>query len=635
MKVTNLDEYVRKGLFYQAVVEDGSDIIFIVDYAGLILYHNPSVEETLGHAPQSLIGKNFFDFILPHTLSQLRETFNRSTQKPYDESIEFQFLCKDNTYKYLEFNSINLRHKAGVEGLILDCRDITQRKKDAEELVRAQKAKEQFLANMSHEIRTPVNGISGMINLLMQATNEADRLQYLNAIKNSTESLKVIINDILDLSAIESGKLKFEKIGFSVKYQLSAVLDTFLYQSKDKGIDLNYTIEPEADIVLLGDPARLNQILINLVSNAVKFTHIGEISIYVRAVKEDHLGKHIQFQVRDTGVGISAQKIHHIFDSFTQADASVTRRYGGTGLGLTIVKELVEMQKGHIEVASQESIGTTFTFVIPYEPGTDNDLVQPKSSDFEKTLKHSLKGLRVLLVEDNEVNRLYAQSILNKWDCITESAENGHMAYEMCKTQDYNVVLMDVQMPIMDGYEATRKIRALPEQKYRELPIIALTANAIKGDVDRCREAGMDDYVSKPFHPETLYRVISKYVDMDDLQMPTSAAKPLTDLTYLRSVCDNDEKFIAEMLTTFISNTPVIINEMQTLASRSAWNEVADQAHKMKPSLTFVGMETAMPLIHDLQVFGKENKHTDQIPAKIEQLADICKKAIVELKSHL
>ena len=257
----SLVRYVQEGLFYKSVVEDGSDIIFIVDYAGNILYHNPSVEDTLGHEPGSLIGKNFFDFVKPETLEVLRKEFHQSTLKPYDENVEFIFQCKDLSFKYLEFNSINLRHKDNIEGLILDCRDITQRKKDAEELLRAQRAKEQFLANMSHEIRTPINGIAGMVNLLFEANTEQDRTHYLNAIKHSTENLKVIINDILDLSVIESGKLKFETIGFNIRYQLGAVIDTFIYQSKEKGIDLSYSISPEADHVLLGDPVRLNQIL--------------------------------------------------------------------------------------------------------------------------------------------------------------------------------------------------------------------------------------------------------------------------------------------------------------------------------------------------------------------------------------
>ncbi|MEQ8924459.1 MAG: ATP-binding protein [Fulvivirga sp.] len=639
MDVKSLKDYVKRGLFYEAVVEDGSDIIFIVDYNGHILYHNPSVEDTLGHAPGSLVNKNFFDFIKPSTLTAFKSEFKKSISKPYDESIEFRFLCKDDSYRYLEFNSINLKHKGGVEGLILDCRDITQRKKDAEELLRAQKAKEQFLANMSHEIRTPINGISGMINLLSETSNEADRAQYLNAIKNSTESLKVIINDILDLSVIESGKLKFEKIGFNIKYQLSAVLDTFLYQSKAKGIDLNYNIDKKADGVLIGDPARLNQILINLVSNAVKFTHVGEINISVTLEKEEKGHKHIKFKVRDTGVGIPAKKVHHIFDSFTQADASVTRRYGGTGLGLTIVKELVELQNGSIHVESEEHIGTVFTFIIPYLVGREIDLVQPKSSDFKKTLKYSLKGVKILLVEDNEVNRLYANSILEKWQCNVVEAENGYMAVEKLKEEDFDIVLMDVQMPIMDGYEATRKIRNTIDGIKKHIPIVALTANAIKGDIEKCKESGMNDYLSKPFHPESLYKMIVKFVDpeakkiaVNNQHAAVEASNQLTNLKYLKSICDGDVKFMTEMVETFISNTPATINKMQNWSDKADWEMVGKLAHKMKPSVTFVGLEPAKHIIKEIEDAGKHNMHTDRIPGKINQLDDLCQQAFKELR---
>src|SRR6478609_210730 len=226
----DLKTYVKKGLFYQSVVEDGSDIIFIVDYKGEIIYHNASVEETLGHKPNSLLGKNFFDYILPETLSEFRKKYQQSTKKPYSESVEFRFHCKDGTYKYLEFNSINLKQKEDIEGLILDCRDITQRKNDAEELLRAQKTKDQFLANISHEIRTPINGIAGMATLLSQSPNREEQITYLNAIKSASENLKVIINDILDLASIESGKLRFERIGFSLKDVVASLENMFEVQ---------------------------------------------------------------------------------------------------------------------------------------------------------------------------------------------------------------------------------------------------------------------------------------------------------------------------------------------------------------------------------------------------------------------
>ncbi|MEM7110259.1 MAG: ATP-binding protein, partial [Bacteroidota bacterium] len=583
----NLIKYVQKGLFYKSVVEDGSDIIFIVDYEGNILYHNPSVEDTLGHEPGSLIGKNFFEFIKPEALKSLRKEFAASTNKPYDENVEFIFRCKDLSYKYLEFNSINLRHKDNIRGLILDCRDITQRKRDAEELLRAQRAKEQFLANMSHEIRTPINGIAGMVNLLFEANTEQDRTHYLNAIKHSTENLKVIINDILDLSVIESGKLKFETIGFNIRYQLGAVIDTFMYQSKEKGIDLSYTISPKAEHVLLGDPVRLNQILINLINNSLKFTHTGEISVNVDLEKEKNKNHWIRFEVSDTGVGISSEKLGRIFDSFTQADESVTRRYGGTGLGLSIVKQLVELQKGTIKVESKENVGTKFTFTIPYKFGSDKDLIHPRINSRRKSPTHSFYGTKVLLVEDNDINRLYALNILKKWHCQIDQAENGYTALEKLKANDYDIILMDVQMPIMDGYEATKAIRKAFADEKSKIPIIALTANAIKGDNEKCLEMGMNDYLSKPFQPELLFDVMSKFID--EREKPKSDAE-IIDLSYLQGVCNNDQNFMREMIDTFVNNTPQIISEMMDRSAKNDWKQVSALAHKLKPSVTFMGL---------------------------------------------
>ena len=631
----SLKQYIESGAFYKAVVEDGSDIIFIVDYDGLILYHNPSVQETLGHEPNSLIGENFFDYIETQNVNALKAEFKKSVTKPYDSNIEFRFLCKDKNYKYLEFNSINLHHKEGLEGLILDCRDITQRKRDAEELLRAQKAKEQFLANMSHEIRTPINGIAGMVNLLFEANKEEDRAKYLNAIKNSTENLKVIINDILDLSVIESGKLRFEKIGFNIKYQLGAVVDTFLFQSKEKGIELKYEIHADADTVLLGDPVRLNQILINLISNAIKFTHIGEININVYLFEKKGKTHSIRFEVADTGVGISKEKIKNIFESFTQADESVTRRYGGTGLGLSIVKQLIELQNGSITVESEENKGTKFIFTIPYESGKIQDLVQP-SSKVKATPKHTFKNLKILLVEDNDINRLYALNILKKWECDVDGAENGYIALEKLRSNDYHIILMDIQMPIMDGYEATKSIRKNMPAPKNQIPIIALTANAIKGDNEKCLEVGMNDYLPKPFQPEDLYKTISKFAEENGQNNSTPVPdKDITDLTYLTSICDGDKTFMRDMVETFLQNTPPTINEMQKWINKAEWSKVGSLAHKIKPSITFMGIESLKPLIKNIEEYGKENYKTDLIPTMVDELSEKCQMAYKELRKNL
>jgi PAS domain S-box-containing protein len=501
-----LKNYVKKGLFYKSVVEDGSDVIFIVDYKGEILYLNASVEGTLGYKPGSLIGKNFFDFILPEELAEFKKSYQISIRKPYQESVEFQFLCKNKTYKYLEFNSINLRRTEKIEGLILDCRDITQRMKDAEELLRAQKAKEQFLANISHEIRTPINGIAGMATLLSKNPGPEDQVTYLNAIQSAADNLKVIINDILDLASIDSGKLRFEKIGFNLKNLLTSLVNSFSFQAREKGITLTFHLTDKTNTILVGDPVRLNQILINLISNALKFTHTGSIRINCSIENITKQTGKAHFEIIDTGIGIPQDKLHTIFESFSQADASVTRKYGGTGLGLTIAKQLTELQQGTITVKSEEDKGSVFSVSIPYAIGSPEDATKASHNSREsKAIQSSLKNLKVLLVEDNDINRLYAGSILKTGGCQLDIAENGFVAIEKLKNSPFDIILMDIQMPVMDGLEATKAIRAGSSLRNR-IPIIALTANASQKDMEKCLAAGMNDCISKPFTPEELFK---------------------------------------------------------------------------------------------------------------------------------
>lgn len=626
-----LKNYVRKGLFYKSVVEDGSDVIFIVDYKGEILYLNASVEETLGYKPKSLIGKNFFDFILPEKLTDFKRSYQISTKKPFQESVEFQFLCKDKTYKYLEFNSINLKKKEKIEGLILDCRDITQRKKDAEELLRAQKAKEQFLANISHEIRTPINGIAGMANLLSKSPTPEEQTTYLTAIKSASENLKVIINDILDLASIDSGKLKFEKIGFNVKDLLTSLINAFAFQAREKGLELAFYLEEKTNIILVGDPVRLNQILINLISNALKFTPTGSIRIDCSVEKQTNQRCIAHFRITDTGIGIPEDKLVTIFESFSQADESVTRKYGGTGLGLTIVKQLTELQNGSISVKSEEGKGSVFSVSIPYTIGISSDVAKAGLAQKKKTIQNSLKGLTVLLVEDNDINRLYASSILRTWGCIVEMAENGYVAVVKLKHAQFDIVLMDIQMPIMDGFEATKAIRAGDGGK-NKIPIIALTANATKKDVEKCFKAGMNDCVSKPFTPEDLFQVLIAYSPKKagERNIKSTLEARMPDLSYLRSVSNGNENFIADMVATMKDSLPKSVNEILDAAAKNDYPKLAKALHKISPSLPMMGLDelkTELVLIQgDLK--NKSNHNTI-----LERVQSLCRIIIGAVKA--
>lgn len=633
MKKT-LKSYVKRGGFFKAVVEDGSDIIFIVDYDGIILYHNPSVKETLGYGANTLVGKNFFDFILPSSLPVFKKAYELSTRRKFNESVEFQFLCKDKSFKYLEFNSINLFQKEKIHGLILDCRDIAQRKKDAEELLRAQKAKELFLANISHEIRTPINGIAGMASLLSQSPNVNEQATYLYAIQSAANNLKVIINDLLDLASIESGKLKLEEIGFNLNDLLHSLVNTFSFQVVEKKIELRYLLDENANQIFIGDPVRLNQILLNLISNAIKFTHSGTISVSCHVKKKETKKYLLTFEVQDTGIGIPKDKLNTIFESFSQADPSVTRKYGGTGLGLTIVKQLVELQHGTIHVKSEQGIGSTFSFTIPYELGSRDNIKGHLSKD-SQLLKKSLKDYSVLLVEDNDINRLYASSILKIWDCKIDIAENGFVAVEKIKNEDYDIVLMDVQMPVMDGFEATKAIRASAPPK-NQVPIIALTANATHKDIEQCLACGMNDCIPKPFTPEDLYNKLVRFKSGSkrslDPKTKITLPKKVVDLTYLRNISNDNQKFIDDMVAAFLESIPKSLEEIKMHTKVAEWIDLARAIHKIKPSLTLIGLHSCKEKALIAEDLAKHQKDVDQIPSLVDNLCEELTGALQELR---
>ena len=628
--MNTIHSYIEKGSFYKAVVEDGSDIIVIIDYAGTLLYHNPSVEEILGYS--NLVGKNFFDYILPEGLEAFMQKFEACKAEPYFEKVEFQFRCSDGTYRYLEYNSINLKHKEGIEGFILDCRDISQSKKHAEELLKAQRAKQQFLAKISHEIRTPINGIIGMTNLLGKTINEKDRTNYLNAIKYSAENLKVIINDILDLSLIESDKLKFEKIGFNIFDLLPSVVSTFGFQASEKNNEIVYTINPELDRVLLGDPVRLNQVLINLISNAVKFTHNDKIEISANLLKEDGDVCFVEFIVKDNGIGIKQEKLDHIFESFSQADESITRKYGGTGLGLTISKQLVELQNGRITVESKENEGSVFKFEIPYPIGKPEDIVDSHLSDQQQNTKSSFNNMAVLLVEDNEINRLYAGTILNGWNCTVDSAENGLIALEKIKSgHRYDIILMDIMMPVMDGFKSSRSIRTLNST----IPIIALSATVNKADQEKSIESGMNGFITKPFNPDQLFNLLSKIEKpyINELHELTDSG-PLIDLSYLKKISGDNEDFMKDIISTFLKSVPESIDKLEKHVEKKEFKEIHAISHRLKPSFELLGIKNLKDSAIKIEEYVSNDSNHDEVIRLGNQIISTTKKALEELRLH-
>jgi signal transduction histidine kinase/CheY-like chemotaxis protein len=375
-----------------------------------------------------------------------------------------------------------------------------------EELAKSTKAKSEFLATMSHEIRTPMNAILGMTHLLKQDSPRKDQIEPINILDFSGKTLLSLIDDVLDFSKIEAGKIEFEEIEFELNKLVNVILESFKVTAKNKGIEIYSDIDTDIPNNLIGDPARLTQILNNLVSNAIKFTEEGEVKIGVNILHDYGDEIRLQFAITDTGIGIEEERAETIFESFTQASQDTKRLFGGTGLGLTISKQLAELQGGAIAVESEEGVGSTFFVELTFGKG---DEIEEVEKDVSEEGTKSLIGLKVLLAEDNVVNQKVMQRFLERWNVEMKVVEDGVEALEALKEHNYDVILMDLQMPNMDGYEAAEHIRKLDDPYKRNIPIIALTAAALKEVREKVYAAGMTDFVTKPFNPADLEHKLS------------------------------------------------------------------------------------------------------------------------------
>lgn len=411
---------------------------------------------------------------------------------------------------FLMYNRYRLKKKALSELEIAhDELKITRDK-----LLEAEQFKDQFLANMSHEIRTPMNAIIGASNLVLNTKLDEVQMKYMRAVKQSSANLLVIINDILDLSKIKSGKLEFEHIPFNTKEVIEGVITTLHFKAEEKGLSLTSTIASDVPATIVGDQVRLSQVLLNLVSNAIKFTSKGGVTIDCKLKGRKDNKAEIEFAVTDSGIGIPEDKFDKIFESFSQVGAETTRLYGGTGLGLTISRQLVSLQGGTITVKSKLGEGTTFTATIPYEVysgiGMEEDKHQSRETGADK-----VKNIRILIAEDNEMNQMVVVDTLEGLieGVQIDIAENGKIAVEKLQQKEYDLILMDVQMPEMNGYEAAKYIREQLPPPLNKMKIMAMTASATKPEVDKCFSSGMDDYISKPFDPDDLLKKIISLIN--------------------------------------------------------------------------------------------------------------------------
>jgi len=625
---------------YRDVIDNSLALIVTHDMEGKFISVNPMMNRVYGYEAEEMIGHPLTNF-LPEKDRLLFETeYLDKIRVQKNFSGIFKVVHKNGNIVYTLFNNF-LKEEPGKEPYVIGFAvDITERIKAEKELKRAKKiteelaqSKQNFLANMSHEIRTPMNAIMGMAGQLGKTNLNKDQLFYLDTIRSASDNLLVIINDILDLSKIEAGKLSLENIGFSPREIVERAMQVMKHKAKEKGLaftsDCSHsTLSP----VLLGDPFRLSQVLLNLISNAIKFTDKGSVDVSCTVLESSETQQKIKFIVKDTGIGMDKAFAEKLFQKFSQEDESVTRKYGGTGLGMSICKELVKMMGGSIYVKSEKGKGTAVIFEITFHKGSLLNLPQKSTV---KTDTHIISGKKILIADDNQINRMVAAAMLKSYDPVLIQAADGAEALEKIKEHQPDIVLMDVQMPELDGIEATKIIRNTISPT---LPVIALTALAIKGDEQKCRDAGMSDYLSKPFEEAQLVNMVSKWLDEQEAAVNIIAEKgrpvqPLFSLSKIEALAQGVPDFVDEMIDVFIEQAALSVQQMQTAFENGDTDTIKKVAHRLKPTIDNMCIDSLKTEIREIESEAEALYLNQRLHPKINYVESVLANIIADLKN--
>lgn len=632
---------------YRGILENMELGLLEVDTKGNILRTNNSFCQLLGYRPEEIMGKSAWELLIPDTSKSVLVERRLKGKMDFPSVYEIQMQHKNGNLVWGLVSSAPVKDAEGeIVGYLGIQYDLTERKKLEYELAqakitadRARLAERKFLAHMSHEIRTPINAVIGLSHLLDTSLPDGLQQEYLKSLRFSANTLLGLIDNILDLSKIDAGEISFEQKPFDLVTLLKSLLTSIQFKLGQQTIQIFEELDPGLNTQVLGDATRINQIFSNLLENAAKFTEKGYIRLTTRVLKHTPEAYELEFRVEDTGMGIPANKHKTVFEYFKQADTQIKHKFGGTGLGLTIVKQLVEMQGGTIRVESAPGLGTVFILHMQFAD-TGIPLAKPNSS-LEKAVrknKERIGGVHFLIVEDNLINQTLICKTVENWGCSFEVANNGLEALSKTAKKRFDVILMDINMPEIDGCTTTLAIRKDDYNPNQHVPILALTAAAMSDDKRRAFEAGMNDFLTKPISPDQLQERILHALE----ETPPTAASSLTDtpplfnLHYLLEMSGGDQDFVREIIQTFWAQMPPLLAQIQQSAQQQDWDNCGKIAHQIKPSLHLMGLQKAGLLARQIEQMGKEELiNSIEISQYIAQLCTDVARVLPALRDWL
>ena len=614
------------------------------------VFVNSSFCRLTGYADQELLGNAPLFSSNKGSGSKLYQEVVDSIQLESDYDKEIFCLNKNGIPFWAYLRSVPFK-TARNHFHILILRDTTRMKQKESELKNAlkdvedsKKMKDRFLANMSHEMRTPINGIMGMAQLLEDTNLTKQQQDYLEELKLSSETLLAIVNDILEFNFIESGALKLQSRKFNIRKHLDQIFKTLNERADKKGLKLEMAVSDKVPEVLIGDVVRFSQVLMHIIGNSIKFTKDGKVHVFVRKIEMETKRVPIEIKVQDTGIGIPRDLLQGVFDSFNKASRYSTQKYGGTGLGLSIVDQLVKRMDGRIDIKSSEGQGTTFILTLPFEIyETDKKKQTDELPGEDKT---SVSGATVLVVDDYLVNRRIVKGMLEKLGNEVHEAEDGESALELIKKNNYSIVLMDVHMPGMGGLETTKRIRQFEKPAKRNVPVVAITASVLERDIEECKEAGMDDFIAKPFTKAELVGTVKAHVEADETEkgnyqsifdsVDETALQAEINLEPLLEMTDGDRQMAREMAELYLLQTPEMISRIKDLFESRDFVGMSTTAHTIKPTFNYIGLENGYKLALQLEEAGKTNDpDEDKISMLINRLEKLCESSVEQLKEKI